>query len=55
MDFVDTAIDRIHYLVDRSYELMGNGMNEEAALLMQQAVEIAAEIRDDARTLVTVA
>lgn len=50
MDFTDTAVDRIHYLVDRAYELMDLGMNDEALILMQQAGEIAKDVREKTNT-----
>lgn len=50
MDFTDTAVDRIHYLVDRAQELMDLGMNDEALILMQQAGEIAKVVREKSST-----
>ena len=46
MDFCDLAIDRIHFLADRASELDRNGMKYEAELMMQQAVEIAKDLRE---------
>lgn len=50
MDYLDAAIDRIHYLVERAEELYDRGMECESALLLQQAYEIAQSIRQPART-----
>lgn len=50
MSFTDTAVDRIHCLVDRAYELMDLGMNDEALILMQQAGEIAKAVREKDNT-----
>ena len=46
MDFCDLAIDRIHFLADRASELDRVGMKYEAELMMQQAAEIAEDLRE---------
>jgi hypothetical protein len=46
MDFCDLAIDRIHFLADRANELNRIGMKYEAELMMQQAAEIAEDLRE---------
>ena len=50
MDFIDAAIDRIHFLVDRSQELRKQGLSHEAIILMQQASELASAVREKTRT-----
>jgi len=50
MDYIDAAVDRIHHLVDRADELYDAYMDVEAALLLEQALEIAQSIREPART-----
>lgn len=46
MDYRDLAIDRIHHLVDRAIDLYNEGSYDaEAELLMRQAQEIAADLR----------
>lgn len=50
MDFIDAAIDRIHFLVDRSQELRKQELNHEAMILMQQASELASAVREQTRT-----
>jgi hypothetical protein len=50
MDYIDTAIDRIHYLVERAEELYGHGLQTEAALLLEQAYEISQSIKQPTRT-----
>jgi hypothetical protein len=50
MDYIDTAIDRIHYLMERVEELYTLGMEVEAALLFDQAYEISQSIKEPART-----
>jgi hypothetical protein len=45
MDYRDLAIDRIHYLVERATELYHAKMDGEAELLMEQAMEIAEDLR----------
>lgn len=51
MERFDAHIDRIHYLVERSNELVKVGMEEEARLLMMQAIEISSEIRGNTAPL----
>jgi hypothetical protein len=51
MDYIDAAVDRIHHLVDRAEELYDAYMDVEAALLLEQAHEIALSIREPVRTL----
>jgi hypothetical protein len=46
MDYRDLAVDRIHYLVERAQDLYYDEMYEEGDLLMEQACEIADELRD---------
>lgn len=50
MDYIDAAIDRIHYLMERVDELYANGMEVEAALLFDQAYEISQSIKEPALT-----
>jgi hypothetical protein len=45
MDYRDLAIDRIHYLVERATELYHEELSSEAELLMEQAMEIAEDLR----------
>ena len=45
MDYLNMAIDRIHYLMERSDELMLRGKCIEARLLTEQAIEIAETLR----------
>ena len=45
MDRFDAHIDRIHYLVERSNELLKWGMEDEARILMEQAIAISMEIK----------
>lgn len=45
MDYRDLAIDRIHYLVERAIDLYEDERDVEAELLMEQANEIAADLR----------
>ena len=45
MDYRDLAIDRIHYLVERAVDLYYEGSDFDAELLMQQANEIADDLR----------
>jgi hypothetical protein len=45
MDYRDLAIDRIHYLVERSAELYRLKMDDDAELLMEQAMHIADDLR----------
>lgn len=46
MDYRDLAIDRIHYLVERATELYHDELDFEAELLMEQAMEIAEDLRE---------
>lgn len=46
MDYRDLAIDRIHYLVERAAELYNKDLCEDAELLMEQAMDIAEELRN---------
>lgn len=46
MDYRDLAVDRIHYLVERAQDLYLNEMLEEGDLLMEQACEIADDLRE---------
>ena len=48
MDYRDSAVDRIHYLVSRAEELETISMGYEAKLLLKQASEIAEELRNGA-------
>lgn len=45
MDYRDLAIDRIHYLVERAIDLYHDGWDSDAELLMEQANELAADLR----------
>lgn len=45
MDYRDLAIDRIHYLVERAIDLYNTGSDFDADLLMEQANEIAEDLR----------
>ncbi len=45
MDYRDAAVDRIHYLVSRADELLRLDMEDEADLLLEQAFDIATELR----------
>ena len=45
MDYRDAAVDRIHFLVSRADELMLASMEIEAELLLEQAFDIATELR----------
>jgi len=45
MDYRDAAVDRIHFLVSRADELMLASMEIEAELLLEQAFDIAEELR----------
>lgn len=45
MDYRDLAIDRIHYLVERAIDLYHQGSDIDADLLMEQANEIAEDLR----------
>jgi hypothetical protein len=46
MNYLDTAIDRIHYLVERADDLKCCDMHFEARLLTEQAIDIAEELRN---------
>lgn len=46
MDRFDAHIDRIHFLVERAHELVRDGMEDEARVLMTQATAISSEIRE---------
>jgi len=46
MDYRDSAVDRIHYLVSRADELFANSMEIEGEILLEQAFEIAEELRE---------
>lgn len=51
MDYRDLAIDRIHYLVERACDLYCEAMDEEAELLMEQAMDIAEDLRNVSQPL----
>jgi len=44
--FVDSTVDRIHYLIEQSSFLLSQGQEEEAALLYREAESHAAELRE---------
>jgi len=43
--FVDSTVDRIHFLIEQSVHLKGEGMEVEAAILAKEAEQHAAELR----------
>lgn len=45
MDYRDLAIDRIHYLVERACDLYYQQMDDEAEILMDEAMDIADDLR----------
>ena len=46
MEFINATIDRIHYLVEQSVTLREQGYEKEAELLLVEAEDHAAELRD---------
>lgn len=46
MEFISATIDRIHYLVEQSATLRNQGYEIEAELLIQEAEDHAAELRE---------
>ena len=46
MEFINATIDRIHYLVEQSASLREQGYEFEAELLLEEAEDHAAELRD---------
>lgn len=51
MDYRDLAIDRIHYLVERATELYHTKMDGDAELLMEQAMDIADDLRRNSQAV----
>jgi polyhydroxyalkanoate synthesis regulator phasin len=51
MNYRDLAVDRIHYLVERAQDLYRWEMFEEGDLLMEQAGEIADDLREESQTV----
>ena len=46
MEFINATIDRIHYLVEQSASLREQGYEFEAELLLEEAEDHAAELRE---------
>ena len=47
MNYCDLTIDRIHQLIDQSQELINQGMDYEAAILISEAEDHARELRSE--------
>ncbi len=47
MNYCDLTIDRIHQLIEQSQELIGQGMDYEAAILISEAEDHAKELRSE--------
>ena len=47
MNYRDLTIDRIHQLIDQSQELISQGMDYEAAILIDEAEDHAKELRSE--------
>ncbi len=47
MNYCDMTIDRIHQLIDQSQELVNQGMDYEAAILIREAEDHAKELRSE--------
>jgi hypothetical protein len=47
MNYCDLTIDRIHQLIDQSQELINQGMDYEASILITEAEDHARELRSE--------